>query len=572
MQSGKKFTVTILVPLLCLLTMMLAACGSQGGAPQGGSTAKAPDDKQVLHYPVVGDISTLDPALVEDTDSNFPIQCIFTGLVTLDKGLNVVPQLAESYKPSADGLTWTFHLKPNLKFSDGTALTSNDVVYSINRAIDPATKSTVSGYLSLVKDYAEFNAKKSVKTLIGDSLLAPDPATVVIKISKNAAYFLQTLTYPTSYVVNHTLVEKYGTKFTDHLDEGAGAGPFKVTQGGYSHTTGIELVPNDSYYSAKPALKKLSISFFKDQGGMYKAYQANQLDFSPIPPANLDQERNSQGFSQIPLLTIRYIAMNYLVKPFDNIKIRQAFALAINKDVIAKNALNDAFTATNHFIPSGMPGYNQSLNAIDGTNKTAGDKDKAKQLLADGMKEAGYADISALPPLNLTFYPRNQQFKDAVTIITQDWQQVLGLKVTVTIVDRAKLLTLTTASKNNPQGLQMWLAGWNADYPDEQDWLSTFFEKGADYNQSNYGQNQSTTVTDQLAVQDKLLQADTTQDATARVKLYNDAEQQLENDVAWIPLWQESLQILVRPTVQNLKPNAQQLIPPDDWSKIFVSQ
>jgi oligopeptide transport system substrate-binding protein len=564
------------VPLLCLLAMLLAACGSQGGsAPQGGngSTSKAPDDKQVLHYPVVGDISTVDPALVEDTDSNFPIQCIYTGLVTLDKGLNVQPQLAKSYETSSDGLTWTFKLKDNLKFSDGTPLTSTDVVYSINRAIDPATRSTVSGYLSLVKGYADFNGGKAgIKTLIGDSLLAPDPQTVVIKISKNAAYFLQTLTYPTSYVVNHALVEKYGAKFTDHLDEGAGAGPFKVSPQGYSHTTGIELVPNDNYYSAKPTLKHLSVLFYKDQTGMYKAYQAGQLDFTPVPPANLDAERQSPGFSQIPLLTIRYITMNYLIKPFDNVKIRQAMALAINKDVLAKDALNNAFTATNHFIPSGMPGYNQGLQSIDGANSTAGNADKAKQLLADGMKEAGYADVNALPPLTLTLYPRNQQFKDAVAVITQNWQQTLGLKVNVTIVDRAKLLTLTSGSKNNPQGLQMWLAGWNADYPDPQDWLSTFFENNADYNQMNYGQNQSTTADAQKAVQEKLLQADTTQDNAARMKLYNDAEQQLENDVAWIPLWQESLQILVRPTVQNLKPNSQQLIPPDDWSKIFISQ
>ena len=102
--------------------------------------------------------------------------------------------------------------------------------------------------------------------------------------------------------------------------------------------------------------------------------------------------------------------------------------------------------------------------------------------------------------------------------------------------------------------------------------FSTFFEKGADYNQSNYGQNQSTTVNDQLAVQDKLLQADTTQDATARLKLYNDAEQQLSNDVAWIPLWQENNLVLVRSNVANLLPNAQQLVPPEDWSNIYISQ
>lgn len=564
----KKRITGPLLALCCILTMVLAACGGNNGSSSGSKTA-APPEKQVLRYPVVGDIATFDPALVQDTDSNFPVQAVFTGLVTLDANLAVKPQLATSWQQSADGLTWTFKLKPHLTFSDGTPLTSQDVVWSINRTLLQTTKSPVSYYLSLIKDYKKI-ARGEISTLIGSSLLTPDPQTVVIVLSQPAAYFLQTLSYPTSYVVEKKLVDKYGVKFTDHLDEGGGAGPFKVVS--YSHSRGIELVPNDKYYGPKTKLQHLEVVFYTDQDGMYKAYQANQLDFTYVPSANIEVERNSPGFRETSVLVIRYIAMNYLAKPFNTIKIRQAFALALNKDLLVQSALKNAFTPSNHIVPTGMPGYYPDLTGPDGVKSTQGDASKAKTLLQQGLQEAGYNSVAALPPITLTFYPRNQGYKDAITAAVQMWQNTLGIKVNVDIVARAKLLDLENATKGNSAPLQMWQAGWNSDYPDPQDWISTFFANGSDYNQFNYGQNQSATASQQQQVQQQLAQADVTKDQTQRLKLYHDAEQKIINDVGWLPLWQEKIQSLTRSNVQHLLINAQQLIPPDDWGQIYISQ
>jgi oligopeptide transport system substrate-binding protein len=566
MQSHKKFAFGFLPLVMSILTLILAACGGSGPATTTSTTNKAPDSKQIMRYPVVGDIATFDPALVQDTDSNFPVQAVFTGLVTLNDKLTVAPQLAKSWQVSPDGLTYTFTLKDNLKFSDGTPLTSQDVIYSINRTILPATKSAVSYYLAQIKDYDKANSGK-IPTLIGDSLQAPDAKTVVITITKPGAYFLQALTYPTSYVVNKKLIDQYGATWTDHEAEGAGSGPFKVQT--YSHTAGITLVRNDNYYGKKSQIATLSVPFYNDQDGMYKAYQANQLDYSPVPPGEIANAQNIKGFTTVQLLVIRYLSMNYLSKPFDNIKIRQAFDLAINKDVIVQSALHGAFVPTNHIIPQGMPGYYPALTGPDGVAATSGDTAKAKQLLQEGLKEEG---LTALPAINMTYYPRNQQFKDALTAVTQMWSTVLGANVKVNIVARAKLLGLEDATKNNPNGLQVWQAGWSADYPDPQDWLSTFFTKGADYNQFNYGQNTTSVAAAQQAVEDTLTKADATSDNTQRMQLYNDAEQKIINDVGWLPLWQERQQTLVRPTVQGLVLNAQLDIPPDDWGTIFISQ
>src|SRR5258708_8960848 len=179
---------------------------------------------------------------------------VFTGLVQLDDQMAVRPQLASSWRVAPDGLTWTFHLRHNLKFSDGTPLTSADVASSIDRALQPAEHSTVAPiYLALVADSDKLLAGK-IKTIINDSLLTPDPNPIVIKANKKASYFLDALTYSCSYVIEKSLIAKYGTNFADHLTEGGSDGPFKVAE--YTRGTRIVFVPNPNYYGPKPHLSQ----------------------------------------------------------------------------------------------------------------------------------------------------------------------------------------------------------------------------------------------------------------------------------------------------------------------------
>lgn len=217
MRSGTKFVKGILPTFFCLLTLLLVGCGS---AQQGAiSTTRADDSKQVFIWPSSGsDLKTIDPALSTDGGSIAAIDLVFTGLVQLDNKLQIHDQLAASHSVSSDGLTWTFKLRPNLKFSDGTPLTSADVAYSIDRALQPRVKSAVAlTYMGLIKGAPELAAGK-VKTIIGDGILTPDPDTVVIITTKKASYFLEELTYSCSYVVEKSMIEKYGDlNFVDHL-------------------------------------------------------------------------------------------------------------------------------------------------------------------------------------------------------------------------------------------------------------------------------------------------------------------------------------------------------------------
>lgn len=572
MQPGKKLLTKLLPTCLALIAMLVVGCG---GSTTTTTPSKAPASQQVLNMPFwngTSDIKTFDPALSTDTNSIAAINNVFTGLVQLDDSLKIQPQLASSYNLASDGLTWTFHLRPNLKFSDGTPLTSADVVYSINRALLPATKSVVGpSYLALIKDSDKLNAGK-IPTIIGDSLLTPDPNTVVIIANKKASYFLEALSYWTSYVVEKSLIDKYGDNWTDHLNEGGGDGPFEVQA--WNKGTNIVFVPNPNYYGPHPQLTKLIYPFYKETDTNFKAYQAGQTDYAnQIPTADLDTARalpNNQ-YQLVPQLWINYLTMNYLVKPFDNIHIRQAFALAINKDLIAQSVYKNTYIPTNHIVPKGMPGYNSNLTAPDGVVGTSGDTTKAKALLQQGLTEEGWTSVSQFPAIKLTYSSGDPNLANAIAAMQQMWQTTLGISVKTNPEDFNKLLTDTEAALNNPNGLQFWSIAWIADYPDPQDWTSLQFGKGQQYNQISYGQNKSADAATQQQTQQALAAADVNQDPASRIQAYNQAEQQLVNDVAWLPWTQVAVSQVLKPYVKGIVFDAQLSIPPNDWGNIYIA-
>src|SRR5579859_78876 len=319
----------ILSGLVGLMMVFMAACGTgQGAGPTAPSTSSAPQkataDKQVFNFPEgsIADLGTFDPAQATTQTSLDAILMAFTGLIYLDDNNQIHSQMASSWSVASDGITWTFHLKPGLKFSDGTPLTSKDVVYSIDRALQPRLNSPASpSYLNLIKDSDKLLAGK-IKTIIGDSLMTPDDNTVVIVANTNASYFLATLTYQTSYVVEKSLVDKYGDiKWTDHLTEGGTAGPFKVQE--YTHGQRIVFVPDPNYYGPKPQLQKVTFNFVKDAETAYKEYQTGALDSAAVPTAHLDEAKTrTSEYHKVLNLTTAYYGMNMLAKPFDNLKIR----------------------------------------------------------------------------------------------------------------------------------------------------------------------------------------------------------------------------------------------------------
>jgi oligopeptide transport system substrate-binding protein len=562
------------VIIMCILMLLLTSCNLLGGntTPQATPVVKAPLDKQVFIYPMsnISDITTFDPALAFDAQSITAIQMVFTGLVQLNDQEQVVGQLAQNWSVSPDGLSWTFHLKKNLMFSDGTRLTSADVAYSIDRALQPATKSTVAPiYLSQIRDSDKLLAG-NISTLINDSLITPDANTITIQTRTKSAYFLAMLTHPCSYVVEKQLIQVYGAHFTDHLMDGGGAGPFRVTQ--YVHGKEIDFAPNQFYYDAHPQLKKVIFPFYQQDAAAYNAYQTGAVDATGVPVSTFANDKKHPDFHQEPQLWINYYTMNYLVKPFDNLQIRQAFALAIDKTAIASTVWHGTVIPTNHIVPEGMAGFNPALTGPDGTQNLKGNSALAKTLLMKGLQTEGWSSVSQMPPIKLTYAMNVSSFAQEVTAMIGMWQKALGITVTADPVDYNTLLADVTAATNNPQGLQMWGLAWVGEYPDPQDWLTRQFDAGVPNNNMNYGQNFSNDAAAQQSTQHLLEAADANFQAQSRLQSYQKAEQQLVNDVAWLPVEQVTQVYLLKSYVIGMVNNPQGQIPPDDWANIYIAQ
>ncbi|HET9921389.1 MAG TPA: peptide ABC transporter substrate-binding protein [Ktedonobacteraceae bacterium] len=562
----------ILLVCSLILVMIVAACGGSSAPTSTTQATKAPASKQTLVWPIesVADIATLDPALSEDVYSNQAISMIFNGLVQFNDKAAIVPDLASSYSISSDGLTWTFHLRPGLKFSDGTSLTSVDVVYSLDRALQPATKSGFAAIeLAPIKDVSQLEAGK-IKTLIGDSLLAPDPQTVEIVTSQKAAYFLNSLTSTVGDVLEKSFVEQYGKDFTKHLGSSGGAGPFILSS--YTPSKDIEFTPNPNYYGAKPQLKKVVMPFYKVFDTGYKAYQADQIDETGVPTADLTLAKalpNGQ-FHQNPSLSIEWFTMNYLVKPFDNIHVRQAFALALNKDQIAQFIFKGTVIPTNHIIPQGAQGYNPGLTAPGGVKSTKGDAALAKQLFDQGLQEDGLTRATLPPIIFQVSSSGSQDLSNTYTTAGQMWQSALGISVKIEDIEFNKLVTDITGTVGNTS-VMAFSVGWSGT-PDPQDWTTMQFGATSNLDLSNYGHNHASDSAQQQAVQQLLAQADAdVESQTQRMQQYDQAEQQLVNDVAWIPIYQSTNVYAVKPCVVGWPSNPFGSVLQPDWPNIYIS-
>lgn len=579
MLARQKLAMGLLSTILSLTAILFAACGGSGGGNTTTSTTankntKAPDAQQIYRWAFrLPDINSFDPGVAPDQTSINAINLVFTGMVQLDDNLKLQMQMAQSYDVSKDGLTYTFRLRPNLKFSDGNKLDANDVAYSIDRSLSPEVNNQ-SGvaltYLGLIKGAAD-RTKGKLKTIIGSGIIVQDPNTVVIKVTKSTGYFLQALTYPTAYIVEKSVIDKWGnTKWTDHLGENGGQGgdgPFMVQN--YNHSTGIKLVPNPNYYGPKPQLKELDYLPYKDRQTSYNAYLAGQTDFADIPLSEFTAAKQRPDFSQNNALTIFYIGMNYLVKPLNNIKIRQALSLALNRDALVKAAWHGAYMPTCHIIPNGMPGYNANLTCA-GSATTTGDAAKAKALFKEGLQEEGLT-AATFPTITLTYPTNSPEAANEVATENQMWKNVLGITVATTATSQNTMYTLETQTTGRDKPLQMWLGGWGADYPDPQDWITLQFGQGAPYNEFNYGNNNGTTAAQQQALQKQMEAADVMTDPTARTDAYNKLEQQLVNDVAWLSIYQRPDFRLLKPYVIGIKFNAFSQIPPNDWGSVYIA-
>ncbi len=488
--------------------------------------------------PVVGgqlrllwsDPPTLDPALVTDTTSAGVIVEVFNGLVSLNTDLEIVPELAESWKIEGGGTVHEFKLRKDAVFSDGSPITASDFKYSMERALLPDTESSVSeiylGDLAGAKEVIE--GRGNVTNVRG--VEAVDERTLRLTIDAPKAYFLAKLTYPTAFVVKKANVESGGDSWTE---KPVSSGPFVLSE--YRIGQRMVLSRNDKYWGRKAYLDRVVLNL---AGGQSMAmYENDEVDITGVGLADLERVQdpaeplNKDLITVPPSFSLSYIGFHVQKPPFDDPKFRQALTHAVNKELIAEQVYSNLVVPAYGILPPNFPGYSDKVEGLKF------DPEKAKQLLA----ESKYADKATRPRIVVTIPGTGGSPGLDIEVIADMWKKVLDVDIEIQQVEWATYL-----QDLNRKRLQAFGGlGWEADYPDPQDFIDVLFYSTSAGNHSAY--------VDSL-VDGNVLGARTEQDVAKRVQLYNEAEQKIINDAPWLPMWFDTdSKALIKPWVKNYK-------------------
>lgn len=464
---------------------------------------------------------TLDPAISQELSSHTYIMHIFSGLVAFDQELNVIPDITESYDISEDGKTYTFHLRREVKFHNGKEVTASDFKYSWERACRPETKSpTAATYLD---DVVGVEAMLAGEAEGIDGVKVDGDYTLQVTIDAPKAYFLAKLTYPVAFVVDKANVES-GKEWWRKPN---GTGPFKLK--GWQEDELILLERNDLYYGVPAKVKHIA---FRLRGSPMQMYEKGEIDVTYVSLANLERVMDpnnplNQELWEFPELSVFYIGFNTTESPFDDVRVRQAFCYAVDKDRIISQVLKGSVTRAEGILPLGLPGYNEEIRGLNY------DLEQARTLIA----ESGYGDSANLPPLTFTVPGEGGYVSTSLTAILYQWEQNLGVEIEVRQLESEVYYYRLDEEKD-----EMFEFGWVADYPDPQNFLEVLFYSQSKYNIGEY----SNSVVDEL-----LDRAAVKQDSEDRLLLYQEAEPLIINDAACLPLWFGRNYLLVKPYVKG---------------------
>jgi len=533
---------TMRVGLLLVLLLLVAACTApSGGSPTSGT------QKLIWSIEGVNELPGLDPANPQNAQSVLAINMIFGGLVKLDAQLNVVGDGAEKWVVSEDGKTYTFTIRPNLKFADGTAVTAKDFADSINRALQPETASYGASFqLQHVVGAADVAAGKAKEA---SGIKVVDDHTLAITTDTAVPYFLAQLTYPVTFVVPLKLIQEKGTSWTDTA---YGTGPFRVKE--WQHNQKLILEPNPYYWAGVPGVGQIELPFEQDSETAYQLYRTGDLDImgsqqNPVPSARIPEVSSSPDFHNVASFAVRFVGFNNTLPPFDNVNVRRAFAMAVDKVTLAEKVLNGAVGPTDRILPPGFPGSQYPITGL------AFDPNAAKAELA----KAGFDASKPLPSVTLTYGSEGDNERVA-TFLQQQWKENLGVDVTLQPLELATFSkNLDTTFLTPDKGLQFYLSIWGADYPDPQNFVTQQLLTSSPNNNGHW----SDPKFDEIGKQ-----ADTfTGPTEERFKLYNQVEQIAVDGVGWLPLFTPRFSVLIKPYVSGIVPTGQGLIVPD-WSAV----
>lgn len=477
--------IAILLVLAMALTAGLVGC------------AKKPYEVSVCVGP---EPATLDPALNSAVDGGTVINHLFEGLMTLDKNGTPVPGQAESYTMSADGMTYTFKLRSNLKWSDGKAVVAGDFVYAWKRAVAPET---AADYSYMFDSIARENGALAVS--------APDDKTVVVKLIAATPYFLELCAFPTFLPVRKDTIETNGDKWATKVETYLSNGPYKMKE--WVNNSYIVLEKNTSYWNvSKIGPSTIRFLLMDDDNAILAAFQNGQILLADsMPNDEIDAWRSKKEFNLKGQIGTYYVSFNTQNQYLKNAKLRQALVLAVDRDFIVKNIGKAGQVPAGAFVSTGLTDADptKEFRAVGGNYfdptaaGNAANLAKAKALLV----EAGFPEGKGLPTFEY-LYNTSTGHKLIGEALQNMWAKI---GVNITLVNQ-EWGTFLESRKNGEYEIAR--NGWLGDYNDPITFLDMWITGGG-----NNDAQWSNAQYDALIAQVK-----SSSDRTTRMKLMHQAE------------------------------------------------
>lgn len=484
---------------------------------------------KTLNWNLETDPLTLDPSLATDAAATQLVHALFLGLTDFDDDtMAIVPRLATDWETSEDGLTWTFHMRRNAMWFDGTPVTAYDVVFGVRRTLNPDTNSPTAYLLYVIKGAEAYNSGAGSADAVGVRGL--DNYTVQFTLERPAGYFPYLVAMPACYPQPQTIVEDYGNAWIlpEHI---VSDGPYSL--GDWARGDHIVLYKSFTYYGLSDVkIDQIYCYIIGDEEVALDMYEKGKLDVAAAPADGLDQLKADPAFSSelhaTPYPCTYYYGFNNDKPPFDNLFVRKAFAAAIDRQSLVSQLLGGAGVPAKTFTCPGVFGY------VDGAADQIGipyDPPAA----ADYLAEAGYPNGAGFPEVTLMYNSSSENEKIA-GFVSQAWEETLHVKVNV--VAQPWSAYMTACATDAPQIFRMMHC---ADYPDADNFLREVFDSTSSM---NYGHFSDPTFDETVA------RASQASDPDVRRTLYEKAETILcRTDCAIIPIYFSTDDVLTKPYV-----------------------
>ena len=448
------------IMLAAAMTVSLAACGGSGDAGGAGGASSKEAAANSVDVQVGPTPETIDPALNSAVDGANMILHAFEGLLKFDENNDIVPGLAESYDVSDDGLTYTFHLRDGLKWSDGSDLTAADFEYSWKRVADPNTAAPY-GY-DLLNMVEGFDAA-SEGDLDALGVKAVDDSTFEVKLSDPCIYFDKIAAFAVMVPVQQAAVET-GDDWTTNPDTYVTDGPYMVSE--YTPGDRIVMVKNENYWdAANITFDQIVWHLIEDANASYSAYQDGTLDLiKDVPTEEIPSLEGNDEFIVAPIMGTYYVTFNTQKEPFNDPKVRKALSLAIDRDYVANTIMQGTFSPATNFVGPGVSDAAEGSSFEEVTKEKYGDYfdnsdydanlNEAKELLA----EAGYPDGTGFP--EFSYLTNDASYHKPVAEYLQSAWGELGLTMTVDIQEW-QTVTANRRAGNFDVARNGWVYDWD---------------------------------------------------------------------------------------------------------------